>query len=146
VTYAARRAALPSPPLPAQAERLRQARAFIDASFDRPLDLDQVARHAGFSRYHFIRLFHRAYGQTPHRYLTQRRIQKAKELLAAGRLTVTEVCLEVGFQSLGSFSTLFARHVGQPPQRYRALTVARRRFIPACFLRMAGVPTETPAA
>ncbi len=117
----------------------------MDAHFAGPLNLDRVARQAHFSRFHFIRLFRQAYGQTPHQYLIRRRIAKAKELLAAGRLTVTEVCLAVGFQSLGSFSSLFTRAVGQPPQRYRAVMVARRRFIPACFLQMAGVPTDTPA-
>lgn len=125
--------------------RLRQARALMDAGYTAPLNLDQIARQAHFSRFHFIRLFRLAYGQTPHQYLVRRRIAKAKELLAAGQLTVTEVCLAVGFQSLGSFSSLFTRAVGQPPQRYRALMVARRRFIPACFLQMAGVKTAPPA-
>jgi AraC-like DNA-binding protein len=123
-------------------QRLLRARTLIDARYQEALDLDQIARHAHFSRYYFIRLFRLAYGETPHQYLTRRRIEKAKELLAAGELTVTEVCLAVGFQSLGSFSALFTRLVGQPPQRYRAQMVARRRFIPACFLRMAGLLPE----
>lgn len=133
---------------PARAElraRLRKARALMDACYDQPLRLDRIARQVHFSRFHFVRLFRQAFGQTPYQYLTRKRIEKAKALLADGRLTVTEVCLEVGFQSLGSFSALFTRLVGQPPQRYRALMVARRRFIPACFLQMAGVETETPA-
>lgn len=125
--------------------RLRQARALMDACYDQPLRLDRIAQQAHFSRFHFVRLFHRAFGLTPYQYLTRKRMEKAKTLLADGRLTVTEVCLAVGFQSLGSFSALFTRLVGQPPQRYRALMVARRRFIPACFLQMAGVATDAPA-
>lgn len=124
------------------ARRLARARALLDTCYAQPLDLEAVARQAHFSRYHFIRLFRRAFGQTPHQYLMRRRIERAKTLLAAGQLTVTEVCLEVGFQSLGSFSTLFTRLVGQSPQRYRARLAARRGFIPACFLQMAGVAPE----
>ena len=124
-------------------ERLRRARALIDACYDHPLDLEQIAGTAGFSRYHFIRLFRQAFDQTPHQYLTQRRIEQAKLLLAAGELSVTEVCFEVGFQSLGSFSTLFHRTVGQPPKIYRARLLVRgwspAHFIPLCFLRMFGV-------
>ncbi|MFL5800929.1 MAG: helix-turn-helix domain-containing protein [Roseiflexaceae bacterium] len=124
-------------------ERLRRARALIDACYDHPLDLEQIAGTAGFSRYHFIRLFRQAFDQTPHQYLTRRRIEQAKLLLAAGELSVTEVCFEVGFQSLGSFSTLFHRTVGQPPKIYRARLLVRgwspAHFIPLCFLRMFGV-------
>jgi len=74
--------------------------------------------------------------------LTQRRIEKAKELLSSSGLTVTDVCFEVGFESLGSFSSLFHKHVGHPPVAYRALVFERRlkaqRRIPGCFLMMRG--------
>jgi AraC-like DNA-binding protein len=129
-------------------ERLRRARALIDACYDHPLDLEQIAGAASFSPYHFIRLFRRAFDQTPHQYLTQRRIEQAKLLLAAGELSVTEVCFAVGFQSLGSFSSLFHRSVGHPPKIYRARVQVRgwspAKFVPMCFLRMFGV--EQPRA
>jgi AraC-like DNA-binding protein len=95
------------------------------------------------SRYHFLRLFRQVFDRTPHQYLTERRIQKAKELLASSQLSVTDVCFEVGFESLGSLSTLFHRHVGRPPISYRARVFLFRRFpqsnIPACFLIMYGL-------
>jgi AraC-like DNA-binding protein len=93
--------------------------ALIEANYDRPLILDDIAASVHYSRFHFIRLFRTAYARTPHQYLMQRRIEKAKELLAATDLSVTEICLAVGFESLGSFSTLFRRYVGRAPQQYR---------------------------
>lgn len=122
---------------------VRQARTFMDERFAEPLDLDSICREAHFSRYHFIRLFRSAFGVTPHQYLTQKRIEKAKELLAANELSVIEVCLALGFQSLGSFSTLFQRNVGRSPQQFRLLMFARRKFIPQCFLTMAGIEPGT---
>jgi AraC-like DNA-binding protein len=127
--------------------RLNRACALIDACYDHPLDLDRLAREASFSRYHFIRLFRQEFDTTPHQYLIEKRIEKAKELLAAGELSVTETCFAVGFQSLGSFSALFHRTVGHPPKIYRSRMLVRgwspRGFIPACFLRMFGA--ERPA-
>jgi AraC-like DNA-binding protein len=123
--------------------RLRLARAFIDEHYDLPLDLEQIAGHASFSRYHFLRLFRAAFDQTPHQYLTERRISRAKELLEHGDMSVTEVCLAVGFDSLGSFSTLFRRHVGYAPRVYRARIFAGWRpssaRIPACYIVMFGL-------
>lgn len=100
--------------------RLECARRFIDNYYFQPLDLDQVAREACFSRYHFVRLFRMMFGITPHQYLMRRRVDKAKELLIMQKYNVTEVCFEVGFESLGSFSTLFKRISGVPPIAYRA--------------------------
>jgi AraC-like DNA-binding protein len=121
-------------------QQLIRARAFIDQHADLPLDLEQIARQASFSRYHFLRLFRSTFDQTPHQYLTQRRIERAKSLLAAGELSITEVCFAVGFQSLGSFSALFHRCAGYPPTEFRARAFRGmylpRRFVPACFLRM----------
>jgi AraC-like DNA-binding protein len=123
--------------------RLGRARALIDACYDQPLDLDRIAGEASFSRYHFIRLFKQAFDQTPHQYLMRRRLEQAKLLHRAGELSVTEVCFAVGFQSLGSFSALFHRSVGQPPKLYRARLLVRgwapQRFIPTCFATMFGV-------
>ena len=116
-------------------ERLDRARSFIDHCYDHPLSLDQISEKACFSRYHFLRLFREAFNKTPHQYLIERRIEKAKELLGGDELRVTDVCFEVGFQSLGSFSTLFHRNVGQAPMTYRERAHAKRQ-IPGCFLVM----------
>ena len=125
--------------------RLWRARTLMDDCYARPLDVDQISREACFSRYHFIRLFRQAFQQTPHQYLTQRRIQRAKELLSSSRLSVTDVCFEVGFQSLGSFSSLFHKYVGHPPVIYRARVFIHRQSIesrvPHCFLLMYGIET-----
>lgn len=118
--------------------RLRRACAFIEENYQQPLDLDAIARQACFSRYHFLRLFRQRFGTTPHQYLIERRLERAKELLKTSDLSVTEVCLEVGFQSLGSFSELFRRYVGHAPSRYRARVFASPGLglvaIPSCFL------------
>src|SRR5260370_32901678 len=117
---------------------LDRARALIDAEYAQPLDLDELARTAHFSRYYFLRAFRRAYHATPHEYLTRKRIERAKELLAEEELTVTEICFEVGFESLGSFSTLFHKIVGWSPSIYRARAWEIRRnpliFISNCYV------------
>src|SRR5262245_19144052 len=100
-------------------DALSYACALIEANYDRPLNVDDIAASVHYSPFHFIRIFRTAYAQTPHQYLLHRRIEKAKELLAATNQSVTDICLAVGFESLGSFSTLFHRHVGRPPQHYR---------------------------
>ncbi len=121
------------------AARLRRARDTIDARYAERLDLDSLAREAAMSRYHFLRLFKREIGATPRQYLIERRIAAAKLLLETTDTSVTDVCLDVGFSSLGSFSTLFAKRVGCPPERYRrrfvqSLGVPVPPRIPACFL------------
>jgi AraC-like DNA-binding protein len=78
-----------------------------------------VARALGVSRFHFIRQFEATFGLTPRQFRIEARLDRARHLLAAGQLSVTDVCLEVGFSSLGSFSTLFARRVGEPPSTYQ---------------------------
>jgi AraC-like DNA-binding protein len=121
---------------------LWNAREFIDRLYAEPLALRDAAREAGLSPFYFHRLFRRAFGETPHRYLTRRRMAAAQRLLLEGRLTVTEVCLAVGFQSLGSFSALFTRETGRPPSALLRRLVApppspddvpKRPFVPACF-------------
>jgi AraC-like DNA-binding protein len=119
---------------------LRRARDHIDRHYAEPLDLDGVARVAGVSKYHFVRTFEATYGETPIRYLTRRRIERAQDLLRAANLTVTEVCMLVGFSSLGSFSTRFAQLVGESPTAYRNRWAARGGpHVPGCFLFMNGV-------
>jgi AraC-like DNA-binding protein len=127
------------PTAPETLERLDRARKFIDLCYDLPLDLEEISSHACFSRYHFLRLFRQAFNKTPHQYLVERRIERAKELLTGNDLRVTDVCFEVGFQSLGSFSSLFHKSVGHPPITYREKsreTQAAKRKVPGCFLVM----------
>ena len=134
----------PSPyrPDPDLYRRLCQAREFIEDCYAQPMDLDRIAEEACLSRYHFLRVFQATFNKTPHQYLTDRRIERAKELLASGKSSVTDVCFEVGFDSLGSFSTLFHKRVGQPPIRYRARMfipvngLAVYRKVPPCFIVM----------
>src|SRR5262245_40545003 len=99
--------------------RLCRARDYLHAFHAAPLRLDDLAGHAALSRYHFLRLFHEAFGATPHQYLIRLRLERAKTLLAATRGSVTEVCFEVGFSSLGSFSALFTQRVGCSPSGWR---------------------------
>src|ERR1700741_1791919 len=122
-------------------ERLCRARSFIDHCYDHPLSLDQISSQACFSRYHFLRLFRQAFNKTPHQYLIERRIEKAKELLGSDELRVTDVCFEVGFQSLGSFSSLFHKCVGDPPITYREKvreSQQGQRRVPCGFLVIYG--------
>ncbi len=117
---------------------LRRARDLIDRDYAAPLDLDAMARAAGYSKYHFARSFAAAYGETPAAYLTRRRIERAKSLLRGANLTVTEVCYAVGFESLGSFSRLFSQLVGVSPSAYRAesLLAGGSLAVPGCFVMM----------
>jgi AraC-like DNA-binding protein len=126
---------------------LRRARDHIDRSYCEPLELDALARVAGVSKYHFARSFEAAYGETPIRYLTRRRIERAQDLLRAANLTVTEVCMAVGFASLGSFSARFSRLVGESPTAYRNRWAARGGpHVPGCFLFMRGVLNHAETA
>jgi AraC-like DNA-binding protein len=125
---------------------LRRARDHIDRQYQLPLDLDQLAAVAGVSKYHFVRSFEATYGETPIRYLTRRRIERAQDLLRAANLTVTEVCMLVGFASLGSFSSRFTQLVGESPTAYRDRWAARGGpRVPGCYLFMRGAmdPTST---
>jgi AraC-like DNA-binding protein len=117
---------------------VRRARDLIDRDFAEPLNLDRMARAANYSKYHFARAFADVYGETPQGYLSRRRIERAKELLRAANLTVTEVCLLVGFESVGSFSSRFKELVGVSPREYRRAFVARGGTppIPGCFILM----------
>lgn len=119
---------------------LRRARDHIDRNFVDPLDLETLAGVAGISKYHFQRLFSATYGRSPAAYLTERRVERAQDLLRATNLTVTEVCHAVGFSSLGSFSSRFSELVGESPsafQRRWAATGAPR--IPGCYVFMWGL-------
>ena len=117
------------------ADSLELVRQFIDRHYAQPLTIDRLAARAGMSRFPFIRAFRSAYGDTPHQYLRARRIERATELLVTTPLPITEICDQIGFQSLGSFSSLFRKVTGETPAAYRA---QRRKnvYIPTCFIRM----------
>lgn len=119
---------------------LRRARDLADRHYAEPLDLEALAAAAHVSKYHFARRFADTYGETPMRYLTRRRIERAQDLLRSANLTVTEVCMMVGFSSLGSFSSRFRDLVGETPTQYRdRWAVQGGPRIPGCFLFMRGV-------
>jgi AraC-like DNA-binding protein len=118
---------------------------FIDDNFASSIDLDNIADEACFSKYHFFRLFKSIYGKTPHQYLTSVRIDRAKELLAAGE-TVARACFSVGFDSISSFTGLFRRRTGITPAAFQRESLARRdeiaehpiKFVPNCFVEKRG--------
>ena len=125
---------------------LRRAKDHIDRRYDEDFDLDEIARVAGVSRYHFVRSFREVYGETPMRYRSRRRIERAQDLLRSVNLTVTEICMAVGFASLGTFSTRFTELVGESPTAYRdRWAVSGAPPVPGCWLFMLGVlrrPTD----
>lgn len=119
---------------------LRRARDYMDRHFDEPLDLDQLASVAGVSKYHLVRSFEATYDETPIRYLTRRRIERSQDLLRHANLTVTEICMIVGFSSVGSFSARFKDVVGETPTAYRDRWAATGGpHIPGCYVFMRGV-------
>ena len=118
---------------------LRRARDHADRSYPRPLTLDEMAGVACLSKFHFLRLFKSTYGVTPMEYLSRRRIERAQDLLRATNLTVTEVCMAVGFSSLGSFSTRFRDVVGETPSEFQQRYASRAPHIPGCFVFMWGL-------
>jgi AraC-like DNA-binding protein len=99
--------------------RLCLARDLLREVDDRTLTIEEVAREAAMSPFHFIRQFHAVFGETPHQARIRSRLDRARFLLAVGERSVTDICMEVGFSSHGSFSTLFARRVGVSPSEYR---------------------------
>src|SRR5262245_28072953 len=119
---------------------LRRARDYMDRHYPENIDLDQLAKVANVSKYHFARSFEATYGETPIRYLTRRRIERAQDLLRSANLTITEVCMLVGFASLGSFSARFTQLVGEHPTAYRKRWASKGApHIPGCYLFMRGV-------
>src|SRR5689334_3347836 len=115
--------------------RLIRARDLIHADVQRGPSLDDLATEVGLSRAHLARQFTAAFGCPPHRYLRELRIEQAKRALAAGT-SVTEVCLEVGFESLGTFSSTFSRHTGYSPRQWQRETrpFVQSRGVPVLFI------------
>jgi AraC-like DNA-binding protein len=100
--------------------RLLRARDAMDRAYAEPLDVRAVAAVAHVSEAHFIRTFRAVFGETPHRYLQRRRVERSMFLLRETERSVTDICLDVGFTSLGTFSRLFKEIVGETPSHYRA--------------------------
>ena len=126
--------------------RMLRARDAMDRAYAEPLDVPTLAAVAHVSEAHFIRTFRATFGETPHRYLQRRRVERAMFLLRSTDRSVTDVCMAVGFSSLGSFSTRFSALVGESPTQYRdrwAATGGPR--IPGCYLFMMGVIPSTSA-
>ncbi len=118
-------------PSPEDNRRLLRARDAIDRSYAQPLDVPALARVALMSQAHFSRSFRAAFGETPHRYLQRRRVERAMFLLRQTDASVTEISLDVGFNSLGTFSRTFRDIVGQAPSEYRSSGATPA--VPNCF-------------
>jgi AraC-like DNA-binding protein len=127
--------------------RMLRARDAIDRSFARSLDIPHLAGLAHVSEAHFIRTFRATFGETPHRYLQRRRVERAMFLLRESDRSVTQICFDVGFNSLGTFSRTFREIVGESPSAYRA--GACTLPAPTCFTMAWMRPSsfgEAPAA
>ena len=121
--------------------RLCRARDLLGELREHPLSIRAVAREVGMSQFHFIRQFEALFGLTPHQFRIQSRLDHAKRLLAVSKYSVTEVCMEVGMSSLGSFSDLFARRVGATPSAFQHRARANPRdLFPGCLSLMACLP------
>jgi AraC-like DNA-binding protein len=135
----------PVPP----ARHLLRARDLADRRYAEPLDVPDLARAARLSPAHFSREFARAFGETPHRYLLTRRLERAAALLRTTDRSVADICMTVGLRSVGSFTTSFGRVYGLSPTAYRARypPASERARVPSCVLRAWGRPwTARPRA
>ena len=125
--------------------RVVRAKLYIDDNYASPLDLNNIADEACFSKFHFFRLFKSIYGKTPHQYLTDVRIGHAKDMLARGD-TVARTCFSVGFDSISSFTGLFRRRVGSTPAAFQRQVLETKeematrpaKFVPNCFVEKHG--------
>lgn len=110
-----------------------RARDAMDRGYAEPLDIPTLARIACVSEAHFIRTFRATFGETPHRYLQRRRVERSMFLLRESGRSVTDICFDVGFTSLGTFSRTFREIVGQSPLAYRRGSAPVRGAVPTCF-------------
>ena len=124
---------------------LVKAKDLADARYFEPLTVDDLASVAGLSRAHFSREFRRAFGEPPHTYLLTRRLERAATLLRNTDRSVAEVCMAVGLQSVGSFTSSFTRTFGMPPTAYRASFPPARTYarLPTCVIRAYGRPKHS---
>lgn len=122
-------------------QRIVAAKVYIDSNYHEPIALENISQQAFLSPFHFHRIFRQVYRHTPHQYLTRKRIDKAKDLLAENK-PVKDVCNEVGFESIGSFSSLFKKEIGFAPHYYRNMAYKKKLerlaqpkiAIPHCFI------------
>jgi AraC-like DNA-binding protein len=122
-------------------KRIVQAKLFIDTHYAEKIDLNNISDEAYFSKFHFIRLFKKIYGKSPHQYLTDVRVEKAKDFLKTD-VSITDVCFSVGFESISSFTGLFKRYTLKTPAQYQQHELKRReemtssplKFVPNCFV------------
>jgi AraC-like DNA-binding protein len=124
------------------ARHLLRAKDLADARYFEPLGVEDLASVAGLSRAHFSREFRRAFGESPHAYLLTRRLERAAALLRNTDRSVADICLSVGLQSVGSFTTSFTRTFGVSPTAYRTRfpPAAATALVPACVARVYGRP------
>jgi AraC-like DNA-binding protein len=123
--------------------RLDRSREYLAASLAAPVRLEEAARQACLSPYHYHRLYCRTFGETPQEFLTRLRMERARGLLASTDLPVTDVCFAIGYSSLGTFSSRFRQTVGRSPIQYRREArhffrmwpLYPRTYVPCCFLR-----------
>jgi AraC-like DNA-binding protein len=113
--------------------RMLRARDAMDREYALPLDVSRLAAVAYVSEAHFIRTFKATFGETPHRYLQRRRVERAMYLLRTSDRSVTDICMDVGFSSLGTFSRTFRDIVGEPPSQFRAR--GPMPGVPSCFVK-----------
>jgi transcriptional regulator GlxA family with amidase domain len=125
-----------------QNRRLLRARDAMDRAYAAPLDVPALARLAGVSEAHFSRTFRATFGEPPHRYLQRRRVERAMWLLRETDRSVTRVCLDVGFASLGTFSRTFREIVGVSPVAYRRSTTPVRGAVPTSFIMARARPSS----
>src|SRR6188768_2487599 len=127
------------------ARHLLRARDLADARYFEALGVDDMAAAAGLSRAHFSREFKRAFGESPHAYLLTRRLERAAALLRTTDRSVADICLSVGLQSIGSFTTSFTRTYGRSPTAYRKAfpPAALHARVPTCILRFYGRPQHS---
>lgn len=117
--------------------RIVLAKLFIDRHFREKINLEAIAEEASFSRFHFIRLFRMAYGSTPHQYLVSLRMQEAERLMANPAMQIKDICFEIGFESIGTFTTQFTRVFGKSPKVRQNEILENKKYpiktIPGCF-------------
>src|SRR6476661_3594064 len=132
-------------PYAPRVRHLIRARDLVDARFSECIGVDDMARAASMSRAHFSREFRKAFGESPHGYLLTRRLERAAALLRNTDRSVTDICLSVGLQSVGSFTTSFKRTYGLSPTAYRAAfpPASQHALVPACVLRAYGRPQHS---
>jgi AraC-like DNA-binding protein len=126
--------------------RIVQAKLFIDQHFREKINLDEIAEEASFSRFHFIRLFRQAYGDTPHQYMMSLRMREAEKLMEDRNLRIQDICFEIGFESVGTFTTQFTKVHGMSPRTKQKEILEKKRVnseeplraIPNCFATQNG--------